>query len=281
MLDRRRGSSDAGSRRLTGSAPNGLEMRSAPRVGVRIDASVYLAGTAGWFPCQLRDIGSGGACLQTAGPIDLTTLRRLRFTLQDGPIELDVSGCWQREAPLEHAMFSGVRFESPSPAVVERIAEHVNAVAFQLARFVRTESELADLDLDEAIDFALSSRLRHASAGTYIYRGDRAGPGEESVYLVLQGTVALELSLRASSRFEVARVERGGVFGGMRVVAREGTRLSAVACTELVLLELDFTAFRYLDRAKPTVARRISETVVTKGLLQLHACVDRLAARSR
>lgn len=281
MLDTRRNTNNPLPPRRKSDASTSFETRSAPRVGVRLEASIFIAGTAGWIPCALRDIGSGGACLQTAGPIDLASLRRLRFMLHDGPVELEVSGCWQREAPLESALFSGVRFESPSEDVVERIADYVNKVAFQLGRFVRTESELGDLDLDEALDFALSSRLRHAAPATYIYRGDPAGAGEEAVYVVLQGCVALEAYPKGRLRLEIARIERGGVFGGIGLLARAGTRLSAVACDEVVLLELDHTAFRYLDSAKPSVARRISETVITKGLLQLHSYVDRLTAGTR
>lgn len=255
-----------------------FDCRSAPRVAVSMTGSILLAGSPGWLPCRLRDIGTGGACLETMAPFALADLRRIRIDLPGAPLEASAIGRWQQSVDLEQAMLTGVQFDALERCAASRLRDLVHDRVRELADFISDRSDFTNLGLDEAVDLALFSRLRNAEAGRYLYRDGSPETQCDSVFLVVEGTVAMETTIR-SRRVSVCRVEPGGVFGGISLLAPVEQPLSAVACAPVMLLELDRGSYQYIERAKPLVARRVSEVVIAQHVAQLRACIDHLVAR--
>ncbi|MCL4684647.1 cyclic nucleotide-binding domain-containing protein [Myxococcota bacterium] len=261
-------------------AESPFELRSAPRVACNAAGELRLGGM-GTLACRLRDVGTGGICIQTPSPFALSSLRSVTIHLPGESLTLDIEGCWQREASLERAIFTGLRFSRPTASDRERMRKFVEQAAQELTDFLQNRSELRDLGLDEALDVALASRLREAPPGTFICREGHPRPGDDSLFVVMRGTVTLAATGDREHELEVERVSPGGVFGGIPLIADVPSPVSAVAVSDVILLELDRAVFRYLERAKPLVAHRLARTIAARQVLQFRALVSRLTDQNR
>jgi CRP-like cAMP-binding protein len=266
---------------LDRAAENPLEMRSSPRVATSLPAKLAIASLPGLLDCRLRDVGTGGACVQTLSPFPVEPLRRITMQMGENSITLDVEGCWQRETLLERAVLTGIKFLHLSPDDLKRIREFVQESANKLTSFFQERSELGGLDLDELIDIVLLSRLREAQPGTYIFHEGQLRLGQDSVYVVVTGKVVLEAAGARQHELEVEFLREGGIFGGLSLIADVPPPFSAVASSDVTLLEIDRNAFRYLERAKPAVAHRIARIVTAKSVGHLRALIERLTSAKR
>jgi len=260
---------------------NPLEMRATPRVATNLSAQLAIASLPGLLDCRLRDLGTGGACVQTASPFPLEPLRRLMLPLSDGPLTVDVEGCWQRETLLEGAVLTGMRFLEVDQDALKRIRQFVQESANRLTAFLQEESELSGLEFDEAIDVALLSRLGEARPGTYIFHEGDLRLGQDSIYVLVSGRVVLEAAGAREHELALEVIHTGGVFGGLPLIADVPPPLSAVAATDITLLEIDRNAFRYLERSKPSVAHRLSRIVTAKNVAHLRSAIERLTSPRR
>jgi CRP-like cAMP-binding protein len=258
---------------------NPMEMRSSPRVAASVPAEIRLAGQAGTIRCQLRDVGTGGVCVQTDSPISYKALSSVTIHLPGSPLTVDVEGTWQREATLERAILTGARFLNIGRDDAQRIRKFVEQSAGELIEFLQNRSQLRNLELDEALDLALSSRLREASAGTWICTEGSTRPGEDSLFIVMKGVVALAATVAREGDTEIERVGVGGAFGGVPLISDEGPPFSSIAVSDATLLELDRNAFSFLERAKPYAARRLGRAIVGRQVGHLRALVSRLERR--
>lgn len=263
------------------NSDNPLEMRATPRVATNLSAKIAIASLPGLLDCRVRDLGTGGACVQTLSPFPLEPLRRITLPLGGGSLTLDVEGCWQRETLLENAVLTGMRFLEMDPDSLKRVRQHVQESANRLTAFLQEKSEMSSLDLDEAIDVALLSRLGETRPGTYICHEGDLRLGQDSIYVVVSGRVVLEAAGAREHELELEVIREGGVFGGLPLIADVPPPLSAVAATDVSLLELDRNAFRYLERSKPAVAHRISRIVMAKNVAHLRSALDQLTSRRR
>lgn len=259
-----------------GAPPHPLERRSIPRIAACLSGAIAIGDPPGWIPCTLRDIGSGGACIQTPSPIALVELHRLRVDLPSGPLEARVSGRWQRNADPERAIFTGVRFETLNSELARQIEEFMQQRSHELVRFLVEHSDFADLSLDEAMALALCSRLRGSGSSRYMVLAGPLNQSDDSMFIVLEGVVVIETRIR-SVRLEVRRVERGGVFGGIAMLAPVKPFFSAVAGKNALMLELEAYSFEYLERSKPLFARRIAEVVISRYVNQLSDCIEEVS----
>lgn len=258
---------------------NPLEMRNSPRVATSVPAEIQLAGQPGTIPCRLRDIGTGGVCIQTPSPFSYKSLCSVTIHLPGSPLIVDVEGTWQREATLERAILTGARFLKVARDDGQRIRKFVEQSAAQLTEFLQNQTQLSNLDLDEALDIALSSRLREACAGTWICTEGRTRPGEDSFFIVMKGVVVLVATVGREGDTEVERVVGGGVFGGVPLISDSGPPLSVVVQSDATMLELDRNAFEFLERAKPFVARRLSRAIVGRQVGHLRSLVSHMVQR--
>jgi CRP-like cAMP-binding protein len=235
----------------------------------------------GTLACRLRDIGTGGVCVQTPSPFALSSLRSVTIHLPSESLTLDIEGCWQREASLERAIFTGLRFSRPTTSDRERMRKFVEQAAQELTDFLQNRSDLRELGLDEALDVALASRLREAPPGAFISREGHPRPGDDSLFALMRGSVTLAATGDREHEIEVERVTPGGVFGGIPLIADAPSPVSAVAESDVTLLELDRSAFRYLERAKPLVAHRLARAIAGRQVLQFRALLMRLTDQNR
>ena len=103
-------------------------------------------------------------------------------------------------------------------------------------------------------------------AGDTIYRQGTRGEGNDSIYLITEGRVTLQLRIRGAIEQTLTTLSTGDLFGGMPLLADLPHSESAIADTEVRLLEVDQAAFRHLRSMKPWLGHRLGV-----ALLRVHA----------
>lgn len=234
--------------------------RTDPRVGADHRAEI-VTDLPGGLVGQTRDLGLGGACIATPSGFSYRSIRRVKLHLPGGVVTLDAEGRWQREEPSEKVMLTGVAFVDPPDEVVTRLWDLVLDSGKALARFLYGDTDLSHFSVDEAVGLAHASRWRSVAVGQYVYRGDVARSGASSIFVVYRGEVALQLRVRGAYDHVLARLGPGRLFGGLPLVAEGLPTESAQAATDVRLLEISESSFRYLCAAKPWLAQRLAQAV--------------------
>lgn len=260
---------------LRRSASNPFEMRQSPRVALSAPARLRLAHPGGMLPCRLRDLGPEGACVQTNTVLALEEVRELCFDLEEGPVTTPVDARWHQADPMSRSWLMGVRFTKPEALKAAGLRRVVERATSELVHFLLDESELAHLSYDEALDVALGSRLREVPAGAWIVREGHPSEAADAMFVVTEGSIQLETSERVARRLTFESIGKGGVFGGLGLLADVPPPLSAMASRPTTMLELDRGSFKYLARAKPIVAMRLTELIVQRSISYLRAAIDR------
>jgi len=262
---------------IPGEVENPFERRVAPRVAARLEVELRLSEGPSALMARSCDIGAGGMCVETQGPFALTSLREISIRLPDGSMTLQAKGCSQRIDSFGVGHFTGVEFVDPDPAKRQRLWEVVHRQSVQLSRFLDESPDLGDLDLDEALELARATRLRAVPCGRRLYGEETWRPGEDSVFVVVRGTVAIDARSHRARDVWLERVEPGGLFGGLPLVAKMPHVESATAEADLELLEIDRFTFRYLEWTKPQIARAIGCGVMRKQARHLSDLIRRMA----
>lgn len=244
-----------------GAVPRGRDSRRSGRVGADLPVQLHGTDFRGTLPARARDLSVGGLCIATHSAFALKSVRRVTLGLPSGPLTLQAEGRWQRDAPSDGVMLSGVEFVEPSPEAVAALKSLVFEIGQSLAQFLSTESELRGLGLEEILGLAHITRLRDVTAGATIYRQDTAHPGEDSIFVVGRGSVIVQVRARNVSEVMLARLGAGQVFGGMPLVGGISHSDSAVADTDARILEIDQDAFSYLKTARPSLAEGLAFAV--------------------
>lgn len=252
------------------------ETRGSPRVGVDAPVELHVAGLPAPLPGRCRDISVGGACVATPSIFVLKDLRRIVIGLPTGPLRLEAEGRWQFDACADDLVLSGLAFHNPPPDAVEAISQMVLETGRSLAHFLYSHGELRELELDEVVGVAQVTRLRDVGAGRYIYRQETAEPGEDSIFIVESGAVLLQIHTGSGRELPIARLTPGQVFGGMPLVCDEPHAETAIAEGNTRLLEIHRDVFRYLGRARPWLAHRLSSTITRVNARRLHHVLARL-----
>ncbi|CAG0995248.1 hypothetical protein MYXO_02643 [Myxococcaceae bacterium] len=252
------------------------ETRGSVRVGIDAPVELHVAGLPAPLPGRCRDVSVGGVCVATPSVFVLKDLRRIVIGLASGPVRLDAEGRWQFDASADDLVLSGLAFVNPSPDAVEAISRLVLDTGRSLAHFLYSKGELRDLELDEVVGVAQVTRLRDVSAGRYIYRQETAERGEDSIFIVESGSVRLQIRTGSGRDLAIARLEPGQLFGGMPLVCDAPHAETAVADGNVRLLEIHRDVFRYLSRARPWLAHRLSSTVTRVNARRLHQVLARL-----
>jgi CRP-like cAMP-binding protein len=232
------------------------------------------------LPCALEarssDLGPGGVCVDTPSPFDLSSLRRVSIELPDGLFQTKAVGRWQREEVGRPGQQSGIEFQELEREEVERLWRFVHQRAGELASFLRDRSTIGPMELDEALDLALFTRVAEYPAGNWIHRQGPVEPVCESAFVVYDGSVVLEASTRSGRTVHVARVEAGEVFGALPIVGGISHITSAVADRDAILLEIDAATYRFLQAEKPQTARLVTEALVRAQAAHLSSLIERL-----
>lgn len=243
-----------------------LEIRSNPRVGIDLPVEFYSGEFAGALLGRTRDISIGGTCIATQSPFSFKSLRRIVFRLPTQNLTLEAAGCWQREDPVENLVLTGVTFESPTPESLEVIWNLVLDAGKKLARFLYERTALRELGLEEAMGLAQVTRIRTLQPGDMIYRQGTRNAASDSIYLIADGSVTLQVRIRDAIEQPLVQLGAGDLFGGLPLLADLPHAESAIANTTLRLLEVDGAAFRHLRTMKPWLGHRLGV-----ALLRVHA----------
>lgn len=240
----------------------GASERLHPRIGADFPLELYSGEFRGALLGRTRDLGVGGACVATPSPFAFKSLQRAVISLPERRLELMIEGRWQRDLAADDLVLTGIGFLDPAEDVVESLWELVLEGSKELARFLYTRSDLSDFALEEAMGLAQVTRFREIAAGRFIYRQDEAQPGEDSIFVIADGTVGLQVRVRDVRDTTLDRLGPGRLFGGLPLVAEMGNAESAVAETNVRVFEIDRKAFAYLLAAKPWLALRLAQAVV-------------------
>jgi len=249
------------------SAPiDPLELRSDPRVGTDLAVELYVSDFSGALLGRTRDLSIRGACIATPSPFNVKGLNRIVLDLPTQKLMIDAVGCWQREDPTEGVVLTGVQFEDPGAEKLEFVWDHVLDSSKKLARFLYERTALQELGLEDVMGLAQVTRYRTANPGDLIYRQGTSGDGGDSIFLVIEGSVTLQVRVRDAIERPLCQLEAGDLFGGLPLLANLAHMDSAVANTQVKLLELDGGAFRHLRSTKPWLGHRLGV-----ALLRVHA----------
>lgn len=243
-----------------------LEIRSNPRVGADLPVEIYAGDFGGGLLGRTRDLSIGGACIATQSPFSFKSLQRIVLRLPSQSLTLDAVGCWQREDPIENLVLTGIAFEHPTPENLDVVWNQVLDAGKRLARFLYERTALRELGLEEAMGLAQVTRLRSMQPGDMIYRQGTRGTANDSIFLITEGSVTLQVRIRDAIEQPICQLGVGDLFGGLPLLADLPHADSAVANSSLRLLEVDGAAYRHLRTMKPWLGHRLGV-----ALLRVHA----------
>jgi len=244
--------------------------RLAPRVAADYRVVFHLSGLPDPLVARTRDIGTSGLCLATTSPFDFRSITRVIVSLPAGAVSLAAQGRWQRPNADEDGILTGVQFIDPPQEVWGQLWNVVQERSREIFAFLRDAADLP-LNADERMELALFTRLRRLPVGRYVYSQDQADL--HSIFLVFDGQVVLETRINGW-RFALGRLQRGEAFGGVGLMASVATPESAVAATDLSLLEIEPFTFRYLEVVRPLLARRLRQIVFESFLSRIHDMLE-------
>ncbi len=250
------------------------DMRGDPRVAAEFPVTLHSDGFAGGLGASARDLSTGGLCVVTACPIDLKKVYAVQFGSGDQSFSLDVEGCWQRMPPGQQDALSAFRFSKLSEVDRERLWKMVVEKGTSLASFLYRNSGVRGIGLDDALGLAYATRMRVSPSGTTLYRQDSGQDAGASIYILMEGSVALQVRVRDAIERPLASLEPGAVFGGLPFLAGITQPESAVTLTEVRLLELDTGAYAYLLHTRPWIAHRVAFAVVSAYACRTQSLVD-------
>lgn len=249
-----------------GAPVDPLEVRSNPRVGSDLAVEIYTGEFGGALLGRSRDLSIGGACIATPSPFSFKSVQRIVLSLPTQKLAFDAVGCWQREEPQENIVLTGISFDNPHPDQLELIWDLVLDAGKKLARFLYERTALHELGLEEAMGLAQVTRLRTFNPGDMIYRQGTQGGHNDSIFLLTEGNVTLQLRIRDAIERPLVQLAVGDLFGGLPLLADIPHAESAVADTQVRLLEIDSASFRHLRSMKPWLGHRLGV-----ALLRVHA----------
>jgi len=252
------------------------ELRGAPRVAADLPVELHVGGLPGPLTGRTRDIGVTGLCVATPSVYDYKALRRVAVALPGGRFELGAEARWQRDRRSDRHVLTGISFTETPLDAVDQLWDLVLDAGKRFARFLHAHSDLHGLGMEEALGLAQISRYRDVAPGATLYREKTAEPGEDSIFLVAEGEVVLQLRVRDAREARLARLGPGQMFGGMPLVAECPHAESAVAASAVRLFEIDRLAYAHLCHAKPWLAQRLGMSLARTYTRRLHDGLARL-----
>ncbi len=253
-----------------------LDLRASPRVAADLAASLYSTDMAGPIPCRVRDLSVTGACIATASPFALKSVQRVVVSLPRGSLILEAQGTWQRDAQADDVILSGLKFCDPPKEALDQLWELVFSIGQKLARFLIERTQLHELGVEEGLGLAQTSRFRDIPAGRTIYRQDTALAGEESIFVLIEGAVALQARVRDAFDVETHRLKPGDMFGGLPLIGGGPHAETAIAVENSRLLKIDRQAYRFMRQTRPWLGYRVGQALLRTYAVRLRELSVRL-----
>ncbi len=235
--------------------------RLGPRVAAYIPIQVHLTNQAETLVARSRDVGIGGVCIATREDFPVLEVESVSIEFPGRTLSSMARGCWQRRVEDEDAVLSGIQFVDCSLEVRGALAEMVQKRAHEIACFLEESESLRGLDLDDRLELAKFSRLRQVPANRVVYRAsDRE---IESLFVVFRGSVSIRSAIAS---VEDRVLPQGRSFGGRSLIADLPSIETCTAREDTQLLEIDVYAFRFLEFARPMLARRVMRAILQWAL---------------
>lgn len=253
-----------------------LDRRDFPRVAIDMPTELELQGM-GRLPSVSCDLSVGGICVSTRSRFVLDSLRSVTLELPQRRLSLPAEGRWQREVGGDQSFFTGIEFVGLAREVVYELWDVVHETGKRLTTFLSTNSELQSFPLSELMEVAHATRYRSIPCGGLIYRQEERRSGDDSIFIILEGTVVLETRTKRGRRVELCRLGSGCLFGGAPLVTGTAHRESAIGCSDVGLLDISRGAFEKMKRQRASLAMRLSAAVVESHASRLHDSLLRLA----
>lgn len=247
-----------------------VDRRTAPRTRTRLPVQVSLRGLPGPLTGRAVDIGPSGICVATPSRLPIRDVASIAFSLDGGRIEVAAEGRWQRLDNTGRGFVAGLMFRDVEAGLARRLRRFVYESALETASFMLDASALAGLALDDAVDAALLTRSASYPVGQRIYGQGGLRTRGDSLFIVEKGTVVLEVRAPGTGPVVVSRIGEGGVFAGLPLLAETPHAETAIAETEVDLIEIEPFSFATLDQMRPRVGRRM-----IRAALQQRAAMSR------
>ena len=240
------------------------ERRTAPRTSTRIPVLLKLRGFPDPLPARAVDIGTSGICVSTPSRFLVADLTAVTFELGNDRVTIPAEGRWQRLDNSGRGHVAGLMFVDVGRSVASALRDFVLDHAAQTARFLLEETALTGLDLDDAIDTALLTRAADYPVGRRIYEQGKERSRGDSVFIVEHGSVVLEAQIPGAGRILLDSIDRGAIFAGLPLLTDAAHMESAIASSDLRLIEIDPYSFATLEGTRPRVARRLARAIVQR-----------------
>jgi hypothetical protein len=253
-----------------------LDLRATPRMAADLPVNLYITGLAGPIPARIRDLSTTGACVATPAPFASKSLQRTVISLPTGSVTLNSEGCWQRDGEADDVILTGLNFIDPSAEALDHLWQLVFSAGQTLARFLVEQTRIFELGVEEGLGLAQFSRYRDIPAGRTIYRQDTSAEGEDSIFILIKGCVALQARVRDTFEIETQRLSPGELFGGWPLLCGGEHAESAVAVEDSRLLEIDRQAYRFLRQTKPWLGYRLGQALLRTHATRLRALITRV-----
>jgi hypothetical protein len=255
-----------------------LELREAPRVAADFPVEIHSPGFDAPLRASARDISTGGLCFATASRVALDSLRSVTLTLPEGRTRFNIEGKWQTTQGLDDAVLTGAVFVGLLPAEVASLWDVVDKTGREIGGFLYEALREEGASLDDAMAIAQTTRMRVVPRGRFVYqRHEAQAPGDDSIFIVRQGSVELTLPIRAGREIRLGKVGPGAILGGLGSVTGMLPLESAQTHEETSLLEVSKSAFSYLRVAKPLLAHWLGQVITSGYLRRMDGVLSRLA----
>lgn len=249
-----------------------LDRRTSPRTCTRVAVQLTIRGFPDPLVGRAIDIGPSGICVSTYSRLPMRDISAVSFALDGEVMHVPAEGRWQRLDNSGRGMVAGLIFKHIDAVLARRLREFVLESALGIARFLLDATALEGLDIDDAVDAALLTRAADYPVGGRIYKQGGLRTRGDSFFIIERGAVVQEVKAPGRGRFVVSRIGVGGVFAGLPLLAGAPHAESAIAETELSLLEIDPFSFATLEQTRPRVSRGM-----LRAALQQRASASRFA----
>jgi len=248
-------------------------MRVATAIPVSLEMDSYPAPV---LSALTADLGVSGVCVETPAPLDGASVRSVRLSLGDRELDLRVDFKWGSEPLPDKGVLSGFAFEDVSEQDELVLWDFLQTRGRELAYFMRTCTGLQALGFEDAFQLAVSTRLRHATAGQAVYRPQDAC--SSSIFALMRGGVVIEEAGALGPRRHLGNVRQGEVFGAMALMAGCEAFDNAFATEETLIVEFPSYTVEHLVATRPDLGIMLLRSISSEWVGRLRASARRAAA---
>jgi hypothetical protein len=243
-----------------------LGERALPRVAVSFPVRLHLENAVAPHFARARDLSVAGVGIESPLPVELGAIRRVTLATPTGRIELAAEGCWGTESPAGDRFLAGIRFLGVENVALDQLWDLVHRQTRALMRCLSQVEEFRSFGLDDRIELIHVAHLRELREGEVLFRKGGRIAGEDSIFIVTDGEVAIDRPAADGQRIALGTVRRGELLGGLALVTNAPLDESATALRDTSLIEITSGAFKRLKQSNPILALETAASVMRSQL---------------